>query len=47
MTKKRKIIALIIFGLFLCSTVGCIISYNTKPNLYYPELTLSDGDAYE
>ena len=46
MSKKRKIITIIIFGLFLCSTIGNMLVFTSKPDLYYPATTSEERNSY-
>ena len=39
MTKRNRMLILIFLVMFLCSIVGCIVSFIEKPTLYYSSIT--------
>ncbi|HHT25013.1 MAG TPA: hypothetical protein GXZ76_05800 [Clostridiaceae bacterium] len=51
MSKKMKILNLVVLILFLCSVTGCVVTFFAKPKLYYPAVTLEnipvDYDYYK
>ena len=46
MSKRKKVLTIIVLALFLCCAAASILSFTVKPDLYYPIIMREEDSAY-